>query len=193
MKHPDPTLSNFIVMETAKEKKCWFQRRHLVVLVLALHFSALWRYMEDPSKTIPAFPPFSLHPGKPGRLEVCFFFLFQMIPFLFPVIIIFPVPVTFLLLLQEGWRGGICSAPLPDLLYQHGRLSPRHWASTGQAETKELETGGRSMMGVKNHHMKIKVFSCSLQDRFLPFSAALRTKDLDASKGTGTSMLHQGF
>lgn len=77
MKHPDPTLSNFIVMETAKEKKCWFRRRHLVVLVLALHFSALWRYMEHPSKTIPAFPPFSLHPGKPGRLEVCFFFFFK--------------------------------------------------------------------------------------------------------------------
>lgn len=57
----------------------------------------------------------------------------------------------------------------------------------------ELETGGRSMTGVKNNHMKIKVFSCSLQDRSLPFSETLRIRDLDASKGSGTSMLHQGF
>lgn len=70
VKHPDPTLSNFIEMETAKGNKCWFQRRHLVLLVLALHFSALWRYTEDPAKSISAFPPSSLHPGKPSRLEV---------------------------------------------------------------------------------------------------------------------------
>lgn len=54
-------------------------------------------------------------------------------------------------------------------------------ASTGQAETKELLTGGRSMTGLKNNHTKIKVLSCSLQDGSLPFSATLRTKDLDGS------------
>lgn len=57
----------------------------------------------------------------------------------------------------------------------------------------ELETDGRSMIGVKNNHMKIKVVSVSLQDRSLPFSETLRTKDLDASKVPGTSLLHQGF
>lgn len=57
----------------------------------------------------------------------------------------------------------------------------------------ELETGGGSMIGVNNNHMKIKVVFCSLQDISLPFSATLRTKGFDASKGSGTSMLHQGF
>lgn len=61
----------------------------------------------------------------------------------------------------------------------------------GQAGTMELETGGGSMIGV--NHMKIKVVFCSLQDISLPFSATLRTKGFDASKGSGTSMLHQGF
>lgn len=76
-KHPDPTLSNFMEMETAKGSKCWFQRRPLVLLVLAVHFSALWRYLEDPSKTIPAFPPSSLYPGKPSRLEIWGFSFFK--------------------------------------------------------------------------------------------------------------------
>ncbi|RLV90848.1 hypothetical protein DV515_00014303 [Chloebia gouldiae] len=53
-----------------KEEEQWgslaTETSHLlwVLLVLGLHFSALWRYMEDPSKTIPAFPPSSLHPGR---------------------------------------------------------------------------------------------------------------------------------
>lgn len=71
--------------------------------------------MEDPSKTIPAFFPSSLHPGKPRRLEVWFFFSFFKQFLSFSLFIIFSVPVSFLLL-QEGWRETVCPAPLPDLL-----------------------------------------------------------------------------
>lgn len=194
---PDLTLSNFIEMEAHKGNKCCFQRRCPGPASAGSVFQCL---VDTRAGTLQSHPFLSsLFPApSPNQADwKCVFLMVSYGSFPFPCIYhhfslftrllshAWPcVPMAFLLLLHRGWRR-VCPALLPNLLsYSRGWgvQGPKACDSTGQAETMQLETGERSLRGVKNHNMKIKLVSCSLQDIPLLFSATLRTRDLNASK-----------
>lgn len=164
-------------------RSCW------CCLCVSVPCGHMCRSIAKPS--LPFLPLPCTHFKQAGLKRVFFSFSDSSFPFpcnyhncsLFTHLLSHPwprVPMAFPLLLHGGWRRRVCPTLLPNLPSHStgmGAQALSHCASTGMwPETTELETGERSMRGVKNNNTKnqtgflqpsghILAFLCNSEDQ----------------------------